>query len=188
MSNMAHYSPFNRSYQFIHLQNSAYHRRNKSNVKPLVNTNLKRRNASNDSKQRESRSHSQTRLNRYASEDMQERKVLERSPQRGFSASFNTPHKVIHRDAITERAKSARISNENMRMVQRLIDTECLITDKTQAEGFFTQQKRYKNLRRRYQETGERPTLPLGNLKLLNPTLASFRSTNPALRRANYDS
>lgn len=111
MSNMAHYSPFNRSYQFIHLQNSAYHRRNKSNVKPLVNTNLKRRNASNDSKQRESRSHSQTRLNRYASEDMQERKVLERSPQRGFSASFNTPHKVIHRDAITERAKSARISN-----------------------------------------------------------------------------
>ena len=151
MSNMAHYSPFNRSYQFIHLQNSAYHRRNKSNVKPLVNTNLRRTNASNDSKYRQLPSHSQRELHHFASEDMQDRKDLERSPLRGFSASFNTPHKVIHRDAITERAKSARISSENMKMVQRLIDTECMVTDKTQAESFYTQQKKYKNLRRRYQ-------------------------------------
>lgn len=42
MSNLAKYSPFNKSYQFIHLQNSAYHLRNKEKIKPRVNTNLKK--------------------------------------------------------------------------------------------------------------------------------------------------
>lgn len=42
MSNLACYSPFNRSYQFMHLQNSAYHFKNKQKAQPLVKTNLKR--------------------------------------------------------------------------------------------------------------------------------------------------
>ena len=42
MSNLGRYSPFNRSFQFMHLQNSAYHLKNKQNAKPLVKTNLKR--------------------------------------------------------------------------------------------------------------------------------------------------
>ena len=41
MSNLGNYSPFNKSYQFIHLQNSAYHHRNKQKVKPVVKTNIR---------------------------------------------------------------------------------------------------------------------------------------------------
>lgn len=52
---------------------------------------------------------------------------------------------------VTQRAKSARINRENIKMVERIIETGCMITDKTRAKTFYDQQKKYKNLRRRYQ-------------------------------------
>lgn len=42
MSNLADFSPYKRSYQFMHLQNTAYHLRNKRQVKPVINTNVRR--------------------------------------------------------------------------------------------------------------------------------------------------
>lgn len=45
MSNLADFSPYKRSYQFIHLQNSAYHLRNKKAAKPIVNTNIRPNNS-----------------------------------------------------------------------------------------------------------------------------------------------
>lgn len=41
MSNLGNYSPYNKSYKFILLQNQAYHERNKRNVSPCVQTNLR---------------------------------------------------------------------------------------------------------------------------------------------------
>jgi hypothetical protein len=41
MSNLANYSPYNKSYKFILLQNQAYHERNKRNISPCVQTNLR---------------------------------------------------------------------------------------------------------------------------------------------------
>lgn len=40
MSSSEKFSPYKRSYQFMHLQNSAYHLRNKRKVKSIVDTNL----------------------------------------------------------------------------------------------------------------------------------------------------
>lgn len=88
---------------------------------------------------------------------------------------FESPRRVIHRDEAVVRAQSARINRENFKMVQRMIEVECMITDKTRAESFYNSQKKYRSLRRRYQENGERIITPIVNIKLLNPTLASFR-------------
>ena len=41
MSNLANYSPYNKTYKFILFQNQAYHERNKRNISPCVRTNLK---------------------------------------------------------------------------------------------------------------------------------------------------
>ena len=41
MSNLANYSPYNKTYKFLLYQNQAYHERNKRNASPLVKTNLR---------------------------------------------------------------------------------------------------------------------------------------------------
>lgn len=41
MSNLANYSPYNKTFKFLMFQNQAYHERNKRNVKPCVRTNLR---------------------------------------------------------------------------------------------------------------------------------------------------
>jgi hypothetical protein len=43
MSNIANYSPHNKSFKFILFQNQAYHDANKKNVKPCVRTNIRYR-------------------------------------------------------------------------------------------------------------------------------------------------
>lgn len=41
MSNLANYSPYNKTYKFLLFQNQAYHERNKRTAKPCVRTNLR---------------------------------------------------------------------------------------------------------------------------------------------------
>lgn len=41
MSNLANYSPYNKTYKFILFQNQAYHHKNKIHASPLVRTNLR---------------------------------------------------------------------------------------------------------------------------------------------------
>ena len=41
MSNLANYSPYNKTYKFLLFQNQAYHERNKSQAKPCIRTNLR---------------------------------------------------------------------------------------------------------------------------------------------------
>lgn len=41
MSNLANYSPYNKTYRFILFQNQAYHERNKRNISPCVRTNMR---------------------------------------------------------------------------------------------------------------------------------------------------
>lgn len=65
--------------------------------------------------------------------------------------SIKKSHRVIHMNEIVERAKSARINEENKKIVMRLMDTSCLITNKNAAKEFYQRQSKYKNLRRRYQ-------------------------------------
>jgi len=40
MSNLGNYSPFNRSFQFMHIQNTVYHLKNRLSARSLVKTNL----------------------------------------------------------------------------------------------------------------------------------------------------
>lgn len=70
-------------------------------------------------------------------------------------------------------------------MVQKLINTECLILNKPVAEELFKKQRKYRSLRRRYQDTGEPNLTPLGNLKLLNPTLFTYKKHNLSSSRKN---
>lgn len=41
MSNLANYSPYNKTYKYLMFQNQAYHERNKINAKPCVRTNVR---------------------------------------------------------------------------------------------------------------------------------------------------
>ena len=41
MSNLANYSPYNKTYKFILFQNQAYHEKAKRDMIPVVRTNLK---------------------------------------------------------------------------------------------------------------------------------------------------
>lgn len=41
MSNLANYSPYNKTFKFLMFQNQAYHEKNKRTVKPCVRTNLR---------------------------------------------------------------------------------------------------------------------------------------------------
>lgn len=65
MSAHCKFSPYKRSYQFIHLQNEAYHLRNKAKAKPLVNTNIQSKPKPNTSQQHTS-SHHRLTSDRYA--------------------------------------------------------------------------------------------------------------------------
>jgi hypothetical protein len=41
MSNLANYSPYNKTYKFIVFQNQAYHEKAKRNSRPVIRTNLR---------------------------------------------------------------------------------------------------------------------------------------------------
>ena len=41
MSNLANYSPYNKTYKFIMFQNQAYHEKNKKNAMPCIRSNLR---------------------------------------------------------------------------------------------------------------------------------------------------
>ena len=108
MSNLGNFSPFKRSYQFIHMQNSAYHHRNKQQVKPQVKTNVKPANKSQSMYQRSrNRSRSEAKLSdRYSQANSQ---IIASVVDQSFT--FKEPHRVIHRNEGFERIKSARIDN-----------------------------------------------------------------------------
>lgn len=92
MSNLGQYSPFKRSYQFMHLQNSAYHSKNKLNVKPLVKTNLKRTNRSYS----ENKSKTTSKQHRYSLSEIHPIQPLKINLSRDFSGEFHEPHRIIH--------------------------------------------------------------------------------------------
>jgi hypothetical protein len=147
MSGLRSYSPFNRSYQFMHFQNSAYHKKNKLTARPLVKTNLKKSNkalSASASKNKTAIAH------RYSVSELSATENLKVSSKQ-LLGEYESPRRLIHRDAVVVRAQSARINRENFKMVQRLIEAECMVTDKSRAETFYNSQKKYRSLRRRYQ-------------------------------------
>ena len=48
MSNLANYSPYNKTYKFILFQNQAYHEKNKRTAKPCIRSNLRYSSSSNN--------------------------------------------------------------------------------------------------------------------------------------------
>jgi hypothetical protein len=106
MSNLGNYSPFNKSYQFIHLQNSAYHHRNKQRAKPVVKTNIRPTNRSL-STHRNSKSRSDVKSSaRYSLTNSQ--MIADPISE---SYTFKEPKRFIHKHQSYERVRSAKIDN-----------------------------------------------------------------------------
>lgn len=61
-------------------------------------------------------------------------------------------------------------------MVNRILGSECQVITKEKADLSFQRHILYQNIRRRYNEAGERKdSMPLGNSELLCPTLTEFQ-------------
>ena len=179
MSNLANYSPFNRSYQFMHLQNSAYHLRNKQKAKPRVNTNLSHSLQRTQPLPTHKLDPSRTGSTRARCESARS------SPSGELANKLKQPHRVIHKNQAFERAKSARISHENMKIVRKIIKTDCQVIKKSTAEAHFQMHQKYRSLRKRYQENGERFTTPILNFRHLNPFLIQYSKSR--LSSARYE-
>jgi hypothetical protein len=66
-------------------------------------------------------------------------------------------------------------------MVNRLINTECLIPKNSKILESYQNHKKYREIRKRYNEYGERKDyVPFGNKSLLCPTLAEYNRSGLA--------
>ena len=55
-----------------------------------------------------------------------------------------------------------------MKLAEKIIQTDCQIVKNSAAQEHFRKHQKYRNLRTRYQENGERFTTPIINIKQLN--------------------
>ena len=99
---------------------------------------------------------------------------------------FKEPRRVIHKNEIFERAKSAKINHENKVMVNKLIDADCMIVDRERAKRHYMNHRKYSNIIRKYQENGERHVTPVINLKKVNPAIASYQSQRAQSARQRF--
>jgi hypothetical protein len=89
--------------------------------------------------------------------------------------------RIIHKNLSYEKFKNKRISQENIGMVNRLVNTECLITKNSKVSESYQRHKKYREIRKRYNENGERKDyVPFGNKSLLCPTLAEYNRSGLA--------
>jgi hypothetical protein len=91
---------------------------------------------------------------------------------------LSEPKRVVHKHHSFEKFRRQRISQENVEMVSRILQSDCQIIKNQAADRCFQNHLRYENIRRRYNETGQRKdSLPLGQSALLCPTLLEFNNS-----------
>lgn len=82
---------------------------------------------------------------------------------------------MIHKHQSYEKFRSQKISQENAEILERIIGSECHIVKNTHTGKSFQNHLRYRNIRGRYNEQGQRKdVLALGQSMLLCPTLKEY--------------
>ena len=177
MSNLANYSPYNKTYKFILFQNQAYHERNKRNISPCVRTNM-RHSLSRQSPNRNPEGleipsilsmsqlsqlspGSSPRASDIFSRDSRTSKLF--VPNKEIErAIISEPKRVIHKNLSYEKFRNQKISQENFSMVNRILGLDCQVVKNIETDKSFKNHQRYENIRRRYNESGRKDILPLG--------------------------
>lgn len=73
-------------------------------------------------------------------------------------------------------------------MVSRILSSQCQVIKNDKAERAFKNHLKYQNIRRRYNESGQRKdVLPLNQSELLCPTLLQFNASGLANRFVESD-
>lgn len=187
MSNHANYSPYNKSYKFILFQNQAYHQRNKRNISPCVRTNLRHSLSRNSYKKNPERfdvhnkllqlNFSNAKLSDYQDSQTQRSSLFEKRKEIQ-NAFISEPKRIVHKNLSFEKFNQQKINQQNVEMVSRILNSECQIIQKISAEKSFKNHLKYQNIRRRYNEGGQRKdVMPLGQSQLLCPTLMQFNTS-----------
>ena len=185
MSNLANYSPYNKTYKFLMFQNQAYHEKNKQHSKPCVKTNIRypkkasnpesneiffsyqRPGTSSSPEKYDSPSNSQTRS-----------MLLSSNGSRKKNIRFSEPKRIIHKHQSFEKFEQQRIKRENNELVGRLVGTSCEVMKNKHTNKSFNRHLKYKNIRAKFDETGNRKhVLAMGNTSLLCPTLTDFNNS-----------
>jgi hypothetical protein len=95
---------------------------------------------------------------------------------------------VVHKNWSFEKFSQKRIEDENTEMVSRILGSQCQIIKNDYAEKAFRNHLKYQNIRRRYNESGQRKdVLPLNQSELLCPTLHQFNASGLASRFVESD-
>ena len=162
MSNLANYSPYNKTYKFLLFQNQAYHERNKQTAKPCVKTNLRYVrpstsqmdiNPEKDAGLKDSQGKPPTRsTQRCESADPSVTRSMMFTSRnlRSSSVMFDKPKRVVHKNESFEKFRNKRIHRENRDLVKRLIDTSCEVVRNQQSAGSFRKHLKYREIRNKY--------------------------------------
>jgi hypothetical protein len=119
------YSPYNRSYKFICLQNQLAHVKNKSSVKSLTKTNI--------------------------SFTSVPEKPLDHSLQ-NLSSNLLEPTRELHLQEYYKRRMQHDQNCENERFAKRLCNISCRVITTEKAKKEFSQHLSYKSIATRYSE------------------------------------
>jgi hypothetical protein len=104
------------------------------------------------------------------------------------SAKIDSPKRVIHKHLSFEKFRKQRIEQDNSKMVNRILNSECEVQKVKSTEKAFRNHLVYQNIRRRYNENGLRKdVLALGESEMLCPTLLEFNSSGLASRFVEMD-
>lgn len=95
---------------------------------------------------------------------------------------------MIHKHLSFEKFRKQRIEQDNSKMVNRILNSECEVQKVKSTEKAFRNHLVYQNIRRRYNENGLRKdVLALGESEMLCPTLLEFNSSGLASRFVEMD-
>ena len=134
------YSPFNRTYKYICLQNKLAHSKNKRKVSSSVGSNLSFLNSTEFSSHPIS---SNASFIKYDNKNG----ILKEKPR------------VIHKNKEYDSRIKSQIEKENERMLKKLSQTNCRVLTKKQLAESYYESQAYKEYARKYNKDGKRKDL-----------------------------
>ena len=155
MSNLANYSPYNKTYKFMLFQNQAYHEKNKRQAKPCVRTNLRYTrpstscflsNPEENFDLRDSKGKPATRsTQRCDSPDQNTTRSMLMSKNLALSQpQFDKPKRIIHKNQSFEKFQKKRIENDNKGLVKRLLNSSCEVAENRETSRSFEKHLKYR--------------------------------------------
>lgn len=98
--------------------------------------------------------------------------------KRNHSPEIHKEKRVIHKHASFEKFNRKKIQAQNSELVQRLIDSSCVVIKNEKSSKHFDNHLRYREIRNKYDSEGKRKhSLALGNSRLLCPTLKEYNES-----------